>query len=275
MIKYRYSLIRYMPDARRQEVINIGLVVFRDVGVDVRVLGSSTKVRLIDGGSEQDDLNSLQEQFIELCALTNSPEEQFKILSLFNGRTSISERGEFILDQVQEYDVKVGKLFDLLVKPRSFKKRSPSSSRFTTSIKNKFKALEILASDISELGHHKVVHNYPISESSGITADFLLRNGAYHLTETIDYDKNDVNAKFKETTLKLMTFMEANKAFDNGVKKYFVFKAASNRELEMSQQINLAESYSDKIFNFESKDDEAKYFQIVSDAIGMELPLVH
>ena len=60
MIKYNYSLIKYMASASRQEVINVGIVIFRKQGIDVRILESSAKVRLIDGASEQDDLNDLK-----------------------------------------------------------------------------------------------------------------------------------------------------------------------------------------------------------------------
>ena len=204
-MKLNYALIKYMANARRQEVINVGLVIFRKEGIDVRVLESSTKVRLIDGSSDQDDLNFLKEQYEYLCSIASSPKKQYEILSLFKGRSYISNMAELIIDEPQQYESKVTRLFNTLVKPCTYKKTKKYTSRFATSLKNKFKSLDLLANDASELSQHKIVHNYPINDNAGISADFLLKNGVYHLTETIDYDLNDVNAKFKETSVKLMT----------------------------------------------------------------------
>lgn len=264
-----------MASASRQEVINVGLVIFRKQGIDVRILESSAKIRLIDGASDQDDLNVLKKQYEELCALSSTAEEQFEILSLFKGRTYISGLAEFVIDENSQYESKVARLFNKLVKPYAFKKAKVSNTRFATTLKNKFKALDLLAQDPSELSQHKIVHNYPISENSGISADFLLKNGKFHLTETIDYNLNDASAKFKETSFKLMTFMEGKNVLDGDVNNYFVYKATPQREAEVFQQINLAENYSDRIFNFESQEDTSSYFQIISEAIGRELPLIH
>lgn len=43
MITFKYSIVKYMPDPKRGEVVNVGLVVFTEHKVDVRVLNASAK----------------------------------------------------------------------------------------------------------------------------------------------------------------------------------------------------------------------------------------
>jgi len=265
MMKFSYAVIKYMANAYRQEVVNVGLVVFKPNNIDVRVLSSSAKVRLLDGGSRQEDLEELKMHYEYLCSDIEDQQEQIKTLNLLNDRTFISPPAFFGIDDISEYENRVSELFDKLVKPH-VAKRKKYSTRFATDIKKDFEKMKVLASDPSELYEHKVVHNFEIN--NGLTADFLLKNGKYHLTETIDYNVHDLNAKNKETTLKLMTFMEGEKTFKGDVNRYFVYRASAEKEVELTQQINLAEDYSDKTFNFSSKEDKSNYFDIISSALG-------
>jgi hypothetical protein len=261
-----------MASASRQEIVNVGIIVFRPEGIDIRMLSSATKVRLLDGSSKQEDLESLKSHFKYICSEYTDPAEQVRVLNLFKGRAFISSPAFFGIDELSQYESKVSDIFNKLVKPNIAKKRK-YSSRFSTVIKNIFKQMEILAYDSSEIEDHKVVHNYQIS--NGLSADFLLKNGAYHLTETIDYNLNDLNAKHKETSLKLLTFIEGQKSLEGDVKSYFVYRATPEKEFEVTQQIDLAESYSDKVFNFSSKEDKSKYFELINSAIGTGLSLAH
>lgn len=266
-----------MADAKRQETINIGLIVFRPEGLDVRMLENISKIRLFDSNFDIHQIQALKEQYEFLCRNIESPETQLETLNLFKSRVYVSKPGEFLLDHQNQYESKIISLFKQLVAQIKAPSTHTGKSKFTTSLKNTFKDLKLLANTPSELSQHKIVHNYHINEESGITADFLLKNGAFHLTETIDYDVNIATAKLRETSLKLMTFIEGQRSLDGDVKNYFVYKASSDKELEMSAQINLARSHSNEVFNFSSDNDKDKYFNIISEAIGQELqlPQVH
>ncbi|EOX4216232.1 DUF3037 domain-containing protein [Vibrio cholerae] len=275
MEKFNYALIRYMPNPMRGEVVNIGLIVYLKF-LDIRLLKSASKLRMIDNDSTIDNLNDFQSSLMRTYEFAENIEQFKRIVSGFPGGISISEAASFHIDHISQYESKVANLFDALVKPFGAASQPPrNSTRLITSMKRKFKAIEILASDASELSEHKVVSNYVLNESTGLSADFLLKNGIYHLTEVIDYDVADTKAKFKETTLKLMTFAEGSKSLDGEVASYFVYSASPRAEKEVIQQINLAENYSTKIFNIASKYDEAEYFQIIENAVGSNLPLVH
>jgi len=272
---FDYYLIRYLPNPKRGEIVNIGLVVFRASGIDIRMLNSSTKARLLDGATNYDDIIAIEETFKEIAEYVDSPDEQYVMLKSFGSGVFISEKNSFAINEIGQYESKVGRLFNDLVKPFSATSRSLGHSRLQTLLRNRFKSMELLANDVSEISDHKVVANYPIDSGSGLTADFMIKNGKYHMSEVIDFNVNDIKAKFKETTMKLMTFVEGRKRLDSEMGCYFVYSASSEKEKEVISHLNLAEDYSDRSFNLESRQDEASYFQLISDITGTQFQLHH
>jgi len=275
MFWFDYALIRYTPNVKRGETINVGLVVFKETGIDVKVLASNAKVRMIDGASSQIDIDKLKESMQRLTQKVNTPDEQYQLLSSFASGLFLSNKAQFALDELSQYDDKVAKLFSDLVKPFSSKEKIIHAARLTTELKNKFSALNLLAKDTSELSQHKIVHNYLLSEKTGLYADFLLKNGIYHLSEVVDFNVNDTQAKFKETSLKAMTFMAGKKALSEPVNCYFVYSASAKKESEIIQHLNLVEDYSDKMFNMDSKEDQSNYLAMISELAHSQMPSLH
>lgn len=276
MITFEYSIIKYMPDPKRGEIVNVGLVVFNAGRADVRVLNASAKVRIIDGTTRIEDLESLKEGITSVAALADNPKQAIELLKSFRASSSfLSEPSCFVLDDINQYEKRVSALFNELVKPYSSKEKVIKSSRIHTYVKNIFQGMEILGKDVDDLSRHKVIYNYPLNENSGFSADFLLKNGKFHMTEAIDFNLNDPSAKFKETTMKVMTFMEGRKFLGDDSARYFVYFASAAKEKEVIPHINLAEEYSDKIFNLESKEEHTEYFGLMSSLVGRDLLRVH
>ncbi|WP_130931624.1 DUF3037 domain-containing protein [Pseudomonas sp. Sample_24] len=269
MITFKYAVIKYMPDPKRGEIVNIGLVVFTDSKVDVRTLSASAKARILDGTSEPSDLDSLRSGLESIASWAKSPEQASQYLSAFGqSRTYLSSIDVFIIDDIHQYERRVSNLFNELVKPFSSKERVHRNSRLSTYLKNTFERMEILGKDSDDLSKHKIIHNYQLSDKTGFSADFLLKNGRFHITEAIDFNVNDTNSKFKETTMKVMTFMEGRKALGEDSARYFVYSASPSKEKEVVAHLNLAEEYSDKLFNIESKEEKTSYFTLMSELVG-------
>lgn len=276
MITFKYSIVKYMPDAKRGEVVNVGLVIFTDAKVDVRVLHASAKVRVLDGCSSVTDLDSLKKGLESIVAWAKDSEQAIQFLKTFDSSsTYLSETALFVLDDINQYEQRVNNLFNELVKPFASKERSVRNSRIHTYVKNIFSGMDMLGKDSDDLSRHKVIYNYPLSDKTGFTADFLLKNGKFHITEAIDFNVNDPNAKFKETTMKVMTFMEGRKFLGEDSGRYFVYSASASKEKEVFPHLNLAEEYSDKIFNLESKAEHAEYFNLMSSLVGRDLLSFH
>ena len=274
MFWFDYALIRYIPNPKRGETINIGLIVFKEGGADIRVLDSVAKVRMIDGATRQKDLLGFRESMQTLVKFVDTPDEQYGLLSSFDSHVFLSSKGQFALDDLKQYESKVARLFRELVKPFSMKNNEVRTERITTELKHKFESMKILARDHSELSKHKVCANYPINEAMGLRADFVLKNGIFHVTETVDFNVNDIQSKFKETTSKMITFMQSKTAFDNPA-CYFVYSASAAKDKVISQHLAVAEGYSTKLFNLESKVEQTNYFEMIAKHSGTLLPTVH
>lgn len=275
MITYDYSLVKYMPSAKRGEIVNIGILVFNGKEIDLRLLNGAAKLRLLDGNSSTDDIFIIEDAVNEAKKLCNNKDELLSFLSLFKSAFTLSPPAKFSIDHHAQYEDQVQRLFNDLVKPYSTRERSPRTSRIQTLIKNKFESLNILAKSSEELSYHKVVQNYNFSDKSGFSADFLLKNGKFHISEVIDYNVNDLNAKFKETTLKVMTFMEGKKHLGDDTGCYFVYSASAQIEQEIQSHLNLAQDYSESIYNIASKADERSYFEMIARLAGQEAPILH
>lgn len=275
MITYDYSLIRYMPSPKRGEIVNIGILIYSTPQFDIRLLNGAAKLRLLDGESSTVDISELEVIIAEAQERCKTPDEMLGFLRLFRSAFTISPAAKFSIDHPGQYEAQVSRLFADLVKPYSTRETMPRTSRIQTLVKNRLDSLNILAKSAEELSYHKVVQNYSFSKNSGFSADFLLKNGKYHISEVIDYNVNDLNSKFKETTLKVMTFMEGKKHLGDETGCYFVYSASPKIEQEIQAHLNLAEDYSEHIYNISSKSDERAYFEMIANLAGQSAPIFH
>lgn len=270
---FDFSLIKYMPNPKRGEILNIGLVVYRSTGVDVRVLNAPAKARIIDGVANYDHILSIKELYKTITSEVDNTHSQHDIIKAFNGGVFVSEKSAFSIDEIGQYEKKVSLLFNNLVKPFSSREKAEVHSRLHTKLKEKFKAMNILGKDKEQISDHKVIPNYPIEGAPGFYADFMFKNGKYHISEVIDFNVNDVSAKFKETAMKVMTFVEGKKRLGDETGCYFVYSATAKKESEVLQHLNMAEDYSDKAFNLSSRDDELRYFGFMAEMAGNQASL--
>ena len=223
---FDYCVIRYMPDPKRGEIINLGLIIFTKSGVDVRILPTLNKVRIIDGRSEEEDLEKLKRTLEGIASFADNVDQQHSLLTAFSSSLFFSEKSYFSIDHNEEYEQKIKYLFDVLVKPHPIYTRQVKQSRLHTRLRKKFIQMDIFSKDINQIEQHKVVANYPISESTGMQVDFLVKNGKYHVSEAIDFEVNDTKSKFRETTLKTMAFLESKKILGK-TECYFVYSASA------------------------------------------------
>tara|TARA_R110001583_G_scaffold188684_1_gene351030 strand:+ start:8203 stop:9030 length:828 start_codon:yes stop_codon:yes gene_type:complete len=274
MIWFDYSLIKYIPDPKRGETINIGIVIYRQSGADVRLLNNVAKVRMFDGSTSASELSRLDGSIMKICGYDKTSEEQFNTLKAFGTGIRVSDISSFSVSHIGEYDGYVSGLFNNLVKPFSSRQPVKTNSRFFTRIKNDFKRQNILAKSDSEINEHKIVPHFVIDSKAGLEADFMLKNGKYHMSELIDFNVVDTQLKFRETSLKTMTFITGRRVLGDNMGSYFVYHASASKDKEIVPHLNLADDNSDKMFNLYSQDEKASYYQLLSELIGNELPFL-
>src|SRR2546429_9121089 len=63
---YKYTILTAVPDARRGERVNVGIVVFRDDFLDVRFRQASSKLKALTGATWESRIYSVQERIEQL-----------------------------------------------------------------------------------------------------------------------------------------------------------------------------------------------------------------
>jgi len=232
---------------------------------------NSAKVRMFDGSSNFVEINRLKNTIQQICNASNNPQDQYLRLKNFGTGIFISDLSSFSIVDIGAYQQTVVDIFNQLIRPHSTREPKKNNSRFFTRIKNEFKNLKLLAQEESEIDQHKIVASYPIDTNSGLEADFMLKNGKYHMSELIDFNVENVQPKFKETTLKTMTFITGRRVLQENMGCYFVYSASASKDREIIPHLNLAEDNCDKMFNLDSREEKASYYQMLSELTGNEL----
>ncbi len=256
-MKFDFSVIKTTPDAYRGEVINVGLLVYLQNGIDIRFINSLSKLKFFMTASSVKELESTVENIEWLAKSISNADE---LHNMFKGFIHITKPGYFTISDNSEYEIKINNLMDKLVNPVKEKSTRTSRARITTSLKDVFKKHKIYSSDECDLFDHKVVSDYPISKDEGLFADFLLKNGAYHLTETLDLRTENNRAKLGESALKAITIDKAKLTFSNNVKSFVIYAADAKQERDSRSQLNLLSDHADKIYNINSKHDMSDYY---------------
>jgi Protein of unknown function (DUF3037) len=266
---FRYAIIRLVPFAHRGEALNVGIVVFRDDKLDVRLSASPSLLDYF--GVQPSSLDWIVESFAHADDQTKSVSERAADISQFSGIT-LSEIGWFKTDEESQYDVRISEIISEYVdKPKKSKGRREQSN-LSRDLKKIFMEYRLFSNRIEDIERHKIIANMPVGPSGKLHVDFLLKNGAYHATETLDFRRSeDVGpAELKNAALANVTFQHAREVLGGSTTKcYLVYAASSLVEAAVSPALEIAQKDTSASFNFESRDDKARYLETILAAAGV------
>lgn len=270
-----YSLIQFTPDRKRNETINIGLLVFLPNGINVHLCESIRKIRAVDGITSANDLKSIESRLTKIFDnLPREPKalrEEFEFRrTMMPGSYQLSMLGYFAVDKADEVSLKVNQLMaDLVIPPKPHISRE-RGTRIVTNLRNIFRQHNLFSDSVEDIFNHRIVEKFPISDRTSLRADFALKNGVYHITETIDLAARDASLKFKEAGLKSFVMAKAKLELGKETKCYAVYSATASDEKDKSEAIDLLSEGSDYIFNLNSQKDKIDYIQKMEAAAGMQ-----
>ncbi|MCL0619463.1 DUF3037 domain-containing protein, partial [Klebsiella pneumoniae] len=250
MKTFKYSLIRVTPNLEKGETINVGLIVYHDSDIDVRMLNSVSKLKAIDKGLSQNYLEDLSSSLFDLSHKINDVE---LLPCLFKGSLSLSSFGMFTIPSNDNYETKINDLMNRLVNPQKQSHKQLKRKVFFE-IKSTFMQHGIFSKYSEDLYQHKIVANYPISDDEGLVADFLLKNGKYHLTETLDFRSENIKKQMGEAAVSALTISKACEIYKHNIDSFVIYAAETTaQEKTAKQQINLLEKHADNLINVYSK----------------------
>jgi hypothetical protein len=258
---YDYSLIRYMPDARRGEVVNIGILVYRPQQVDVQLLPNLAKARQLDASLSIRDLDELPRVINTLVASTASADEMYALIADL-GSIKLSKPAYFVANTTEEYATRIREIMRDLVTPKSAKATEKPQGRLITALKKQFQHMRLLAEpgiDVSK--NHLVSFGYPVDEDSELVVDFAQKNGRWHVTQTIDYKVKKLPGKFKEVGIKSIGLDQAQKHLGKDTMRYCIIDVPDDAQSVVQGQINLLSNYAEHVLYYGSAEDMTFYWE--------------
>src|SRR4051812_652996 len=194
---YKFSLLALDAPAPRNERLNIGLVVFRGGNLDVRLLRSLRKLSALSLAFDEESIRTAAQNLSRLDAQLSEPSDslderfaQLQAMSPFR----LSPLAQFVAPSAAVYEEEVALILRMFVEPEPAPKTPVrgKATALTAALRKAFRSDRILAAKGETLEAHRVVTNVELA--TGLVADFVLKNGAMHVFETVDASHENTSA---------------------------------------------------------------------------------
>lgn len=257
---YKYCVLRYRPDPVRGEVVNVGLVIFVDGRVDVRVTRQLTKAQALSPNLSFKMTGVLQADIADVCK--DVPPEQAVVLLRDFAPFTCSALG-FFLATNDTYEAKVEQTMRWLVTPPRRPSSMEGKSRLFTEIKREFQRFNLLGHEADELSEHKVLTSYSLPGEEDLQADFIFKNGIYHLTQVVDYQTTPraAQAKIKEVSVKAIALHQAPRALDGRTAGYALVRVPPEYESIAKPHLSILHDFCPNVLRYDIDSDRRKYWE--------------
>lgn len=265
---FKFSVVQLATEQDRGERLNVGVVVFNDDRLDVRVGRRLEKVRAISAAIEPDDVRRALEGMVTLDGKLRDRgaelNERLRFLSKL-GPLTLSRFGEFEADGASTYEARVASILKALVDAEPAPMRPKEKrSKLLTQMKRIFRDEKVLAKRDEDLSSHRIVPGYEVAE--GLTADLVLKNGAYHVVETVDAsgDESTVRKAISEIGVAALVLERARMKFGDGTSARLVYEASSSLERVAMPSLEAAAHQGAELVNWASAADRGKFVHYLS-----------
>jgi hypothetical protein len=130
----------------------------------------------------------------------------------------------------------------------------------------------VLAQHSSEVQSH-VVANFPINREAQMFAEFAVKNGAFHVTETLDV-RSVSRQKLNETGAKALLMDQAQRSLGKDTHRYAI--VAANSWAEAKPIFSTLNPYCENLINYHDSSDMRSYLLAIGNATHtvLEMPFV-
>ncbi len=262
---YKFSVISFEPDQVRRERLNVGIIVFREDDIDVHITPRLEKLRAISHGVEARDLQVVADS---LCNIDRSlkkggildPVQRANHLERV-GPFRCGSLGTFNTDPNHSYSDTVAALLQKFVESeQGFRKaRAPKRTKVGQQLKRRLQNASILAKPSEGLDSHRLVSNFEVAE--GLVADLVLKNGAFHVIETVDAsgDSGVLRRAISDVALSALVLERARMSFGaESTRSRMVYSASASLESHLKPSLDAAEHQGAELVNWSSKADQIR-----------------
>lgn len=272
---YDFAVIRLAPGDARDERLNIGALVFKQDGLDIRLTRRLEKVRAISAALDQRTLQDVIGQFstIDQFARESGCQDgvsRHRMLSRI-GILSLSGLGKVDATPAL-YEERLESILRNLVEPEPQAKRiREKRSSLLTQVKKAFQQERVMARKGETLEDHRILPRFEVGE--GLVADLVLKNGVYHVVETVDVSRDDDSLRkaIGEIGISSLTLESARLRFGKQqTKARLVYSASAYTERHAKAALDAAVSQGCELINWGSDKDRERF---VSSLVQLATPL--
>lgn len=264
---YNYAVLQVIPDIRRDERVNIGIIVFAPDGLDIRIT-ETRKIQALASGSWDSEIATFSETLKKLDMPSEDPRLRVKAMSIVENQFSMQKSGWFDARNAAEYEFNVRDILAAMVnKPR--RQRHRESSTVVAEISAVLRHANILAGKDDTMDSGKVVRNFAVSHE--LEADFAQLNSRLHVAAVLDLRAS--RPQLAQAALKAVVLDRAEA--DNpgvSVHKIGVYAAAPARLGELSDNLAILKPYADDLVNWEDPTDRRGLERLFFDAFNSHNP---
>ena len=257
---YKFAIVRMAPKNARDERINVGLVVVTEAGLDVYASKRLDRVRALSQAVDPIEvrdlvvgLRSFDERLRD--AGVASETERLKMLSQV-GPLSLSNTGTFVANDADAYDRRVATILREMVEPEPAPSQAREKrSKLLTQMKKTFRGARVLAQSGEDLGSHRIVPKVRLDE--GMIADLVLKNGAYHVVETVDAASQNETARkaLGDIGISALVLERARQMYGPSATTRLVYSASATLERVARPSLEIVEAQGATLVNWASADD--------------------
>ena len=272
---YNFAVVKFAPDAIRDEALNAAIVILGDNGLDIRVTPNPERLHAIAPKLAPDTLDELKKSLESLDIKGLPVKERIAQMRRLPG-IIISEPGTLHAENETELRGHIDNLVNRLLTTV----RAPSTVLATQNVTalvqeliKTFRKEKLLGRGDEDLAKHKIVRNVPVSADGSLRADFVAKNRVMHVTETADLRTlGDItSSRLKDIAVAAVTLDEAKRKFGRRTQRYFVYAGSATAEKQARGYLRAAEHHAEKVFNFSSRIDRAAYLDHIYAALRHDL----
>ena len=261
---FEYAVLTAIPDPRRGERVNLGVVVFGRDHLDVRLEDAGVKLRALTGETWDARLTAIERRIASLFEAGVSAKDLNSRIGFCETVVHPSALGSFAVDSDSDYERVLAEILQsLVILPK--RERLDRQSRINTEIALHFRKVGIMAKKAETINDGKVVRNFPIAPEEGLSADFALKNGKLCVTSTLDLRKQTAN--LAEAALKSIILDKAANIYGDEVKRIGVYAADDEAEVVFRTHIELLKDYAESVYNWSDLDGQRGFKNAIFDAL--------
>lgn len=263
-VSYKFALIRLSPDSLRGERLNVGVIVWHKEWVDVRYPRSLEKVRALSHALTPEMITGLLSEIEKSYAKlsnNNVSSEVWRTMIFGSGPLSLSQTGTFVAENQSSYDARIESLLADFVNPEPAPKIiRDKRTRLLTQMKKLFRSERVLAKKDEDLSSHRIVPSVTIDE--GLRADLVLKNGKYHVVETVDISVGGEFTRKVIADIGVSSLVLERARMKFGAKQtnsLLVYSASPALEKVISPSLAAVEHQNAQLVNWESEKDRRAF----------------